>query len=109
MKREIKLSKRAAKKLDDLLVFLEKEWSVKAKHDFIHKLTKLLKQIKQLPDSFPESEKIKGLRKCVVKKQTTIFYKYTDKSIYIVTFFDNRQDPKRLNNDATEGLSSTDE
>jgi len=27
MKREIRLSSRAMKKLDDLLVFLEKEWS----------------------------------------------------------------------------------
>jgi plasmid stabilization system protein ParE len=94
MKREIRLSKRAMKKLDSLLVYLENEWSTKVKHNFILKLDKSLKQIQKLPDSFPESEKIKGLRKCVVTKQTTVFYRYSDTSIDVITIFDNRQNPK---------------
>ena len=94
MKREVRLSKRAMKKLDSLLVYLENEWSTKVKHNFILKLDKSLKQIQKLPDSFPESEKIKGLRKCVVTKQTTVFYRYSDTSIDVITIFDNRQNPK---------------
>jgi len=43
MKREVKLSTRAMKRLDKLLVFLEEEWSVKVKNDFIKKLDKSLK------------------------------------------------------------------
>jgi plasmid stabilization system protein ParE len=109
MKREIRLSKRAAKKLDNLLVFLEKEWSVKVKHDFIHKLDNSLKQIKEFPESFPESEKIKGLRKCVVTKQTTVFYNFTDNAINIVTIFDNRQNPQKLINDTQEDQSGLEE
>jgi len=94
MKREIRLSKRAMKKLDSLLVYLENEWSTKVKHNFILKLDKSLKQIQKLPDSFPESEKIRGLRKCVVTKQTTVFCRYSDTSIDVITIFDNRQNPK---------------
>lgn len=96
MIREIRLSKKALKKLDDLLVFLEKEWSTKVKHEFILKLDKTLKQIQKLPDCFPVSEKIPGLRKSVVTKQTTIFYKYSDTTIDVVSMFDNRQNPKSL-------------
>jgi len=96
MKREIRLSKRAMKKLDSLLGYLEEEWSSKVKHEFVLKLDKSLKQIQKQPDSFPESEKIKGLRKCVVTKQTTVFYKYSKTSIDVVTIFDNRQNPKSL-------------
>lgn len=96
MKREIRLSKRAMKKLDSLLVYLEEEWSTKVKHEFVLKLDKSFKQIQKLPDSFPESEKIKGLRNCVVTKQTTVFYKYSETTIDIVTIFDNRQNPKSL-------------
>jgi len=77
MKREIKLSKRTIRKLDSLLIYLEEEWSTKVKHEFVLKLDKSLKQIQKLPDSFPESEKIRGLRKCVLTKQTTVFYKYS--------------------------------
>jgi len=82
------------KKLDSLLVYLENEWSTKVKHNFILKLDKSLKQIQKLPDSFPESEKIRGLRKCVVTKQTMVFYRYSDTSIDVITIFDNRQNPK---------------
>jgi len=66
VKREIRLSKRAMKKLESLLVYLEEEWSTKVKHEFIQKLDKSLKQIQKLPHSFPESEKKRGLRNCVV-------------------------------------------
>lgn len=96
MKREIRLSKRAMNKLAILLDFLENEWSLKAKNNFIQKLDKSLKHIQKLPESFPESQKIKGLRKCVVTRQTTIFYKYTDTKIYVVIIFDNRMNPKSL-------------
>jgi len=96
MIREIRLSKRAMKRLENLLVYLEEEWSAKVKHDFVRKLDKSLKQIQKLPDSYPESEKIRGLRKCVLSKQTTVFYRYSKTSIDVVTLFDNRQNPKSL-------------
>ena len=90
------------KKLDSLLVYLEEEWSTKVKQDFVLKLDKSLKQIQKLPDSFPESEKIRGLRKCVVTKQTTVFYKYSETTIDVVTIFDNRQNPKSLKKETKE-------
>jgi plasmid stabilization system protein ParE len=96
MKREIRLSKRAEKKLENLFVFLVEKWSLKVKNNFILKLDKSLERIQKLPESFPESDIIRGLRKCVVTKQTTIFYSYSDTAIYIVTIFDNRKDPKSL-------------
>ncbi|SDD29276.1 type II toxin-antitoxin system RelE/ParE family toxin [Williamwhitmania taraxaci] len=84
------------KKLDSLLVYLEEEWPTKVKLNFILKLDKSFKQIQNLPDSFSESEQIKGLRKCVVTKQTTVFYKYSETTIDVITIFDNRQNPKSL-------------
>lgn len=102
MEREIRLSKRAMRKLKSLLVYLEEEWSTKVKREFVLKLDKSLKHIQKLPDSFPESEKIRGLRKCVVTKQTTIFYKYSETTIDIITIFDNRQNPKSLKKQTKE-------
>ncbi len=99
MAREIRLSSVALQKLDNLLVYLEQKWTLKVKDAFIQKLDKSFQQIQKLPDSFPESEKIKGLRKCVITRQTTVFYKYTDTVINIVTIFDTRQNPKLLKNE----------
>jgi len=97
MKREIRLSKRVSRKLDKLLLFLEDDWSIKAKKDFLLKLEESFKHIQKLPASFPESNKIPGLRKCIVTRQTTIFYSYSDTTIFLVSIFDNRQDPNSLN------------
>jgi plasmid stabilization system protein ParE len=102
MNRKIRLSKRASRKLEKLLIFLEEDWSIKVKKDFLFKLEVALKQIRKLPESFPESNKIPGLRKCVVTRQTTIFYKYSDTTIYIVSLFDNRQNPKSLNKEIND-------
>ena len=99
MIRKVKLSKRAAKKLERLLEYLEIKWSIKVKNDFIKKLDKSLNLIQENPDYFQKSIQIKGLHRCVITKQTTIYYRYDDKFIYVVTLFDNRQDPKKLDNE----------
>jgi plasmid stabilization system protein ParE len=96
MKREIRLSVRASLKLEALLLFLKSEWSEKVKNEFIIKLDKSLKQIQRLPESCPESKIVKGLRKCIVTKQTTVFYKVSESTIDIVTIFDNKQNPQDL-------------
>lgn len=102
MIRKIKLSRQAEKKLDKLLNYLDIEWSVKVKKDFVKKLDKSLDKIKQYPESFSQTDFVNGLHKCVVTKQTTIYYKYDDTETYIVTLFDNRQDPKKLSKETKE-------
>ncbi len=96
MKRIIKLSKRTKNKLEKLLEYLEINWSEKVKKEFIEKLDHSLSLIQENPDSFKKSNIIGGLHKCVITKQTTIYYRYDNKNIYIVTLFDNRQNPKKL-------------
>lgn len=99
MTRKVVLSKLAEKKLESLFEYLVKEWSLQVKDDFILKLDQHLEIIQTQPEIFPESEKGKGLRKCVVTKQTTLFYRFNSKKINIVTIFDTRQHPKKLNKD----------
>lgn len=94
--RTIKLSKKASHQLEQLFEYLEFEWSLKVKQEFIKKLDKSLKQIRQYPDGFPESKISKGLHMFVITKQTSLFYRYDAKTIYIITVFDNRSNPKKL-------------
>ncbi len=99
---QVKLSKRAEKKLDNLFNYLETKWSERAKNNFVKKLQKAIKQIQQHPSGFPKSEIIKGLHKLVITKQTTIYYKYDKKYIYIITVFDTRQNPEKLLDESKE-------
>ncbi len=74
-------------------------WSAKVKSNFIEKLDHNIDLIKQEPETFPESQKNLGLRKCVITKQTTLYYRFDSTHIKIVTIFDTRQNPKKLKED----------
>lgn len=95
--RRIELSKRASRKLEKLLEYLENEWSKKVKDEFIEKLDKSFEQIRKYPESTVKSDLKKGLHMCVVTKQTSIFYYFDSKKIKVATIFDNRMDPNKLN------------
>ena len=54
-----------------------------------------------LKSTWSEKEKLftlsnfkKNLRRCVVTKQTTIYYKEVDSKIYIVSLYVNRRNPE---------------
>lgn len=96
MGKKVVLSTTAKNKLSDLLDYLEAKWSTKVKQNFIEKLDKSISRISEYPKSCPESTQIKGLFKCVVTKQTSLFYRDKPKEIEIVTLFDTRQNPKKL-------------
>lgn len=87
----------AQKKLDRLIEFLEEEWSEKIKQEFVIKLDNSIRIIKSQPEAFPESNLRKGLRKCVITKQTTLYYRYNSRKIFLVTLFDTRQDLNKIN------------
>lgn len=94
---QVILSKRAKTKLENLLEYFEKEWLATSKYDFIKKLDRSISQISKLPASCPESKKFPGLFKCVITRQTTIYYRIKDQSIEIITLFDTRQNSNKLN------------
>ena len=96
MKRKVVLSKRAKIKLENLLLFLETDWSMSIKNEFIEKLDHALQIIQNKPESFPKTAALKGVHKCVVTRQNTLYYRFTESSIEIITIFDSRQDPDKL-------------
>lgn len=96
MIRKVVLSNTAQRKLDKLIIYLIEEWSLKIKNEFISKLDNVVEQIKNNPELFPKSNKGNNVRKCVVTKHTTLFYKFDSNQIYILTIFDNRQNPDIL-------------
>jgi plasmid stabilization system protein ParE len=99
MPRKVIISKTAEKKLNSLFKYLLENWSAKVKSNFIKKLDHNIDHIKSEPESFPESQKDLGLRKCVITKQTTLYYRFDSDQIKIVTIFDTRQNPKKLKKD----------
>ena len=79
MNRKVIISKTAEKRLNELFIYLLENWSQKIKSDFIKKLDSKIILLREHPEGFPESEKEKGLRKCVITKQITMFYRFNRK------------------------------
>ena len=95
------LSELAENKLLKLNDFLLENWNLKVRNDFIKKLTSKINQISEHPESCPQSSEFKSLFKCVVAKQTTFYYRINlgRKEIEIITVFDTRQNPDKLEKD----------
>lgn len=91
-------SDEAVNNLRDIIDYLENRWTKREIKKFAQLLDKQLKLIKENPLLFAESDKSNGLRKSVISKQTTIFYRIIGFEIRIVTLFDNRQNPNKLIN-----------
>ncbi len=94
--RRVVLSKNASNRLGKFLEYLEKEWSLKDKNNFLKKLDKSLTKIQKYPESCIETNSVKGLRMLIVTKQTSLFYKFNSKTIFVITIFDNRMSPTKL-------------
>ena len=86
----------ALRNLDQILNYLQQNWTQKEVDNFKKKLSKQLDIILRFPLIFPESDKQPRLRKSVLSKQTTIFYEIKRSVIYVVYLFDNRQEPDKL-------------
>ncbi len=96
MTRHVAVSKLANKKLQTLFDYLTEKWPPKVKFDFAEKLDRSIEIIKNQPESFPQSNLKPGLHKCVITKQTTVYFRFTSSKITIVNIFDNRQRPSKL-------------
>ena len=93
---KILVSELAAFKIEKLLEYLEKEWSRKARNHFHKQLNSSIDVLRQSPFAFPKSEFHPEIRKLVVSKHSTVFYKVSDDLVFIITIFDSRQDPDQM-------------
>lgn len=96
MIRNVYLSPVAARKLGEIIEYLENNWPDSVKTDFINKLDRSKKIISKYPESFPESKAMQGLFRCVITKHNTLFYRVRKNDIEIAAIFDTRQHPKKI-------------
>ena len=93
--RQLTFSKRSITDIRKISDYIEAKFSLRIKTAFLEKLRKNFDYIVSSPENFPNSE-YENLRKCVVSKQTSIFYKIRSKDIVVVSVFDTRQNPNKI-------------
>lgn len=95
--RKIVFSPHSKLQLDSLLDYLEIRFSVSTKKKFVLKLDKVIVIIQKDPDTFSKLNSYTAIRKCVISKQTTLYYRYNNREIRLLSLFDSRQNPTKIN------------
>ncbi len=96
MHREIIWSPLAEEDLGSILEYLSENWNQRVIIRFLNKIDIVTNQISKNPNQYPIINKKLQVRKCVVTKQNTLFYREIEKQIEILRLYDTRQDPKKL-------------
>lgn len=81
-----------------VLDYLEENWTKKEIVKFSIRTEIVISAIKKNPGIFPYSLNYPKIRKAIVDKNNSFFYYIgiENNKIYLLTFFDNRQNPKNL-------------
>ena len=79
-----------------ILEYLNKNWDEKVTNQFVDLTENILKQISINPKQFPVIHKKEKIRKCVLTKHNTLFYRDNKTQVDSLRIYDTRQDPHTL-------------
>ncbi|HMP29502.1 MAG TPA: type II toxin-antitoxin system RelE/ParE family toxin [Saprospiraceae bacterium] len=85
----------ALKELQNTIEYLQEHWSEKELRSLAHNLEKTLELISNNPNIFQSSEYKKDIRRAVVMKLNTLYYRVNGNTVEFISFFSNRQNPIR--------------
>ncbi len=85
----------ALSELKNTIQYLEENWSKRELENFSRELDHTIELISKNPELFQVSKK-KNVRRAVVAKFNSLYYRVNKKSIEILSLFSNRQDPDKI-------------
>ncbi|WP_312767601.1 type II toxin-antitoxin system RelE/ParE family toxin [Epilithonimonas sp.] len=86
----------ALEELAQTVEYLEQEFTEKEIESLGNEIERILSIITHSPTIFPFSDKYK-IRKVIILKLNTLYYRITDDRVEIISFFSNRQNPENRN------------
>jgi len=96
MSKQIVWSSLSENDFSKILDYLSKNWGEKVASQFIDLTENFLRHISNNPRQFPVIYKKKRIRKCVLTKHNTLYYRDSKAQIEILRIYDTRQDPDNL-------------
>ncbi len=86
----------ALNELKETFNYLETNWTKKEIKKLSHEIERTLELISINPELFPKTRKKKNLRRVVVTKHNTLYYRKNKMTIEILSFFSNKKNPNKL-------------
>ncbi len=85
----------ALEELKNTILYIEEHWTEKEVRNLIVSLEHTLALLASNPNIFPVSEKKKIIRRAVVLKHNSLYFRLKNKNVEILSFFSHRQNPKK--------------
>lgn len=85
----------ALKELEKTIEYLEENWTEKELRNLALNLEETLTLVSQNPNLFQVSDTKKEIRRVIVLSHNTLYYRIGNNQIEIISFFSNRQSPKK--------------
>ena len=78
------------------IAYLQDEWDDFVISTFIENTDEAIAYIVDNPALYPFYDKKNKIRRCVIVKQISLYYKITETNIELLLFWNNYQNPKKL-------------
>ena len=85
----------ALSELEKTIEYLEENWTERELRNLAIEIEETLNLLSHNPNLFQKSDIKKEIRRVVVAKHNTLYYRINNNSIEIISFFSNRQSPKK--------------
>ncbi len=86
----------ALKELEATFEYLLEYWTERELNNLALRIEGLLLLISKNPNLFPRSEVQKNIRRAVVTKHNTLYYRFNEDRIEIISFYSNHQNPRKV-------------
>ena len=96
MAREVVWTKRAYRNFNQIIDYPEEDWGKKVTKDFVKKSYKMIELIRSYPQLGSVENKEKNVYGFLITSHNRLFYRFSEKEIILLNFFDTRQGVKRV-------------
>lgn len=93
---KIEWTEHALTELSELYDYLEMNWTEREMSNLSNEIEKTIRLISINPKLFQETKYKKGVRRVVILKYNSLYYRVVKDSNEILSFFSNRKNPKNL-------------
>ena len=85
----------ALSELEKTIEYLEKNWTERELRNLASEIEETLILLSHNPNLFQASNLKKEIRRVIVAKHNTLYYRIKNNTVEIISFFSNRQSPKK--------------
>lgn len=90
---KIHWTEHASIELNDILDYLRENWSEREIVQFVKALERTIDIASRFPEIYPVSQQRVNMRRAVVDKQNTVYYRIVGSSLHILSVYGHRRNP----------------